>query len=111
MHVPAQGDIDWWAEQGSKQDMLKMMSHGHHIRYHAYKELEFEDALPERAFLTAESLKSGGWSLATHNCVHQAYLVFSDYSREHKLPNPFEDPINLIPKKWFARIPANPLSL
>ncbi|MBX9687855.1 MAG: hypothetical protein K2X27_14210 [Candidatus Obscuribacterales bacterium] len=107
MSVPAEADIDWWANQGSKTEMLKMMKSGPHIRYHAYKELRLDSAKPQEAIRTAEALRLGGWDLARHNCVHQAFLVFSNYSSAHALPSPFQDPLNLIPKTWFARIKAS----
>jgi hypothetical protein len=104
MHVPADGDIDWWAEQGSRSEMLKQMKSGPHIRYHAYKEIELTDSTPESALKFTDELRRGGWNLAKHNCVHQAFLIFSNYNSTHDLPSPFTDPLNLIPKNWFARI-------
>ncbi len=117
MHVPPEGDIDWWAEQGTKSDMLQTMKSGmspqsgYHIRYHAFKQIELEAPLANRAFDAAQQLKMGGWSLAKHNCVHQVYLVLSNYSKHHNLPNPFEDPLNLIPKTWFARVDGREICL
>lgn len=108
MHVPADGDIDWWSAQGSKEEMLEMMKTGPHIRYHAYKEIEADNVLPEQAVKYTEGLKSAGWHIAKHNCVHQAFQIFSTYTREHSLPNPYESPLNLIPKNWFARLPGSP---
>ena len=116
MHVPAGGDIDWWSEQGNKSDMLSMMKKGQHaaykgrhIYYHAFKEIEFDlaSSSPEKALQAAEQTNADGWHLSRNNCVHQAYLIFSKYSSEHKLPNPFQDPLNLIPKTWFSRIESD----
>ncbi len=111
MHVPRNGEIDWWAEEGNREEMLSMMRKGHHekyrgrhIQYHLFKELQLDKVKPELAVSKAEELKSGGWDLTRHNCVHHAYLIFSSYSTNHKLPDPFADPLNLIPKSWFARI-------
>lgn len=111
MHVPPYGDIDWWAEQGSKADMLKMMKIGPHIRYHDYKEVSLTESSPETALSFTEQLQTSGWNLAKHNCVHQAFLIFSNYNNKHELPNPFQDPLNLIPKNWFARISGEPKAL
>lgn len=104
MNVAPHGDIDWWAERGSKNDMLQTMKSGKHIRYHAFKEVILDEIVPEQAVATAEKLKTGGWHLSQHNCVHQSFLVFSNYSKQHNLPDPFADPLNMIPKNWFARI-------
>lgn len=111
MHVPENGDIDWWAQRGSKNDMLSEMKSGRHIRYHAYKEIVLAEVNPQNALQKAMQLKSSGWNLYTNNCVHQAFLVFSQYKSEHGLPDPFADPLNLIPKTWFARIEAEAISL
>jgi hypothetical protein len=108
MHVPAQGDIDWWAAQGSKALMLETMKSGPHIRYHAFKELKPADTMPERAATCAGNLKTGGWNIANHNCVHQAFLILSSYSRQHGLPDPFKEPLYLIPVYWFAGIAGEP---
>lgn len=111
MDVPPHGDIDYWAASGSKEDMFKMMRSGPHIRYHAYKEICLDESSPSAAINVAEELKAGGWNLAKHNCVHQAFLVFSNYSKTHCIPSPFADPLNMIPKTWFARIDSSVQSL
>jgi hypothetical protein len=111
MHVPAHGDIDWWDGQAGKTDMLAIMKSGPHIHYHAYKEIELPDCSSENAIMVANQIKVGGWHVTAHNCVNQAYLIFSGYSREHSLPDPFEDPLNLIPKIWFARISGSTIGI
>ena len=111
MHVSAHGDIDWWVAQGSKSAMFNMMRAGPHIRYHAYKELLLGDSSPEQAFLTAKELKAGGWHVIKHNCVHQAFLIFSSYNKLNSLPSPFDDPFNLMPRNWFSRINSDALRL
>src|SRR6185437_16904874 len=36
-HVNPSANNDWWSGTGTHDDMLRMMSGGHHIRYHAAK--------------------------------------------------------------------------
>ncbi|MBX9570222.1 MAG: hypothetical protein K2X77_15090 [Candidatus Obscuribacterales bacterium] len=111
MNVPPEGDIDWWVEHGSKDAMLKMMRSGHHIRYHAYKCINVQSAQPEKAVEAAHRLRSAGWHLARHNCVHQTFLVMNEYSSEHNAPDPFANVLNLIPKRWFGLLPGDTVSL
>jgi hypothetical protein len=111
MNVPAEGDIDWWVERGKKDDMLKMMRSGHHIRYHAYKVIDVETAQPQVAIEAAHGLRSRGWHLARHNCVHQTFIVMNEYSNEHNAPDPFANVLNLIPKRWFGLLRGSVHSL
>ncbi|MBX9641423.1 MAG: hypothetical protein K2X97_17335, partial [Mycobacteriaceae bacterium] len=109
MHVPAGKDIDWWAEQGSKEQMLQMMGKGQlpefkgkHIFYHAYKKVAIDEhaCFPEEAMRAAEFTSANGWHLSENNCVHQAYFIFSKYGKEQVLPSPYKDPLNMIPKTF-----------
>lgn len=117
MNVPPGADIDWWAQEGTKQEMLEAMKTGRcssgkrHIFYHAYKEIAIEDCAPDKAVSLADDLKMGGWHISRHNCVQHAYLIFTSYASEQKLPDPFADPLNLIPKTWFGRLSADPCQL
>lgn len=120
MDVPAGGDIDWWCERGSKEDMLEMMKFGkhqkysgRHIYYHAFKEIEFDRSAttPALALAAAEGTGAGGWHLAKNNCVHQSYTIFSRYNQSYQLPNPFTNPIDMIPKTWFAKLVADTVTL
>ncbi len=113
MDVPAGGDIDWWCERGSQQDMLEMMKfgkhknyQGRHIYYHAFKEIEFDlsATTPELALAAVEDTSTGGWHLAKNNCVHQSYTIFSKYNKTYELPNPFDNPLDMIPKSWFSKL-------
>lgn len=106
MNVPPAGDIDWWLERGNRAAMLKQMKSGHHIRYHAFKSMQIADAYPHKALEAAVSLQHGGWHLAKHNCVHQTYRIMDEYCKEHNFPNPHEDALNLIPKRWFSILPG-----
>lgn len=111
MNVPLEGDIDWWVERGDKDSMLKMMRSGHHIRYHSYKMIDVDAADPQKAIDAAHRLRLAGWNLAKHNCVHQTFMVISEYSHEHGAANPFASALNLIPKRWFALLPGAEVSL
>lgn len=106
MHVPPEGDIDWWMERGRKEDMLHVMRNGHHIRYHAYKTIDIDLAYPDEAVNAARKLKTQGWNVARHNCVHHTFTVLSEYTKEHGFPDPFRDILNLMPKRWFNLLPG-----
>ena len=112
MDVPPDGDIDWWVERGSRSEMLETMRRGHHqrsgyhIRYHAYKAIEVPRALPERAIEAAHKLRVMGWNLSRHNCVHQTFMILSEYCEQHDFPNPVNNLTHLIPKRWFQLLPG-----
>src|SRR5437762_2446685 len=42
MHVGKNGEIDWWAATGTREEMLKVMKSGGHLRYHAYKVIQVD---------------------------------------------------------------------
>lgn len=106
MAVPPHGDNDWWSEIGSKEQMLRTMSRGHHIRYHAYKVIETSRPDPITARSIAEELKVNGWHVGSNNCVHQAHRVLSNYGCTDYLPDPRNPAHNIIPRRWFAAIPG-----
>lgn len=112
MHVPEGGDIDWWEDRGTRSLMLETMKTGRsesgrrHINYDAFKEVSLGAVSAPDALRAVEDVKSGGWHILRRNCVKQAYLIFSSYSAAESFPDPFSDPLNLIPKKWFAKIPG-----
>jgi hypothetical protein len=99
------GDIDYWSGLGSFDQMLAEMSHGPHIRYHAYKQLPVAmiDAAPLQAKALAESLKGGGWTLWDNNCVHQTHAILETFGAGALLSKPMQA---LIPVKFFARAQA-----
>lgn len=113
MAVAPGGDIDWWCESGSMEQMLSTMRSGQHVRsgrhlfYHAYKEIKVDKPNPQRARETAEGQRMGGWEVLGNNCVHHAYQIFSDYGASEKLPNPSLDPFHRIPKTWFKLLEGN----
>lgn len=123
MHVAPGGDIDWWHEDGTRDDMLSAMKTGYgkdgrrHIFYHAYKQLDCELFSAPRAVEFTAEIERQGWHVFNQNCVQQAQRIFLKYSNEYlgssgnSLPDPFSNPLNLIPKTWFARIPSDPFSL
>lgn len=109
MAVPPGGDIDWWNETGSHDEMLATMRSGvheptrsRHIFYHAYKVLPVQTADPSRAASRAREQRQGGWSVLENNCVHHAYQIFSEYGAGHIVPDPCTSQTLLIPKAWFA---------
>lgn len=112
-NVEAEGDIDWWAATGSRDDMLRIMSAGdpgrYHIRYHLMKEVTVESASVDTARAAAESMRTGGWAVLSNNCVHQAYDVLTRYGAQ--LPDPNQPLTNLIPKVWFGKIPGQQFNI
>jgi len=95
------GDIDYWSGCGSFEQMLGDMSHGPHIRYHAYKQLPVgaADAAPLKARIMAEGLKEGGWTLWDNNCVHQTHRILKTFGAGAQMGDPAAA---LIPVKFFA---------
>lgn len=105
--VEPKGNIDWWAAEGSKEEMLTAMRAGDHIRYHAGKTCRIDNSNPEFAREMAERIKDAGWHVANNNCVHQAYNIFRAYGMRNEIRNPtIAGPIFLIPKLWFASWPG-----
>lgn len=104
--VPPGGSIDWWAHVGTQSDMMRMMSGGHHIRYHAYKVVEIDQPDPERAISAAASLRNAGWNVLLNNCVHHVHKVLSAYGCRVEIPDPNKPLTNLIPRQWFTSIEA-----
>jgi hypothetical protein len=133
-HVPPGGDIDFWCEQGSFEQMLESMSQGHHIQhqemryhinYHAYKKLHHDGGNPERALQELELIKAGGWSLLTNNCIDQTYRLLDAYGSASALVDPklryrsgrsyagqeVKRMSTLLPRKWFAAARGESFSL
>lgn len=110
MNVQPQKNNDFWAETGSKTQMLSVMGSGHHIRYHAYKSIAVEKAKPQEASCFAQSLADNGWNVMSNNCVHQVYSVLTAYGGNMKMPGP-DFGLNRIPKVWFEGIEAESFSL
>lgn len=123
LHVPPGGHIDWWCEEGTSLDMLQSMKTGfdkeqrRHIFYHAFKQLEVKSCSVQDAIALTCEIEKQGWHLFNQNCVQQAHMIFSSYSSEFNLDghrqsvdtfmaDVFSDPLNLIPKTWFARLPG-----
>ncbi|MBY0551571.1 MAG: hypothetical protein K2W95_30090 [Candidatus Obscuribacterales bacterium] len=117
MAVPPGGDIDWWCESGTEEQMLRAMrtgrntDGGRHIFYHAYKVILVPSPDPARAKYTAEHQQFGGWEVLANNCVHHAYQIFADYGAAATIPNPSGDPFHRIPKRWFNLLAGAPQSL
>ena len=126
-YVPPGGDIDFWCEEGSFEQMLESMSQGHHIQhqeiqyhinYHAYKELHLEhpSGNVERALQELEVIKAGGWSLLNNNCIDQTYRLLDAYGAGAALVDPkrrYRPKASaagqkhgrlstMLPRKWFA---------
>lgn len=133
-HVPPGGDIDFWCEQGSFEQMLESMSQGHHIQhqeiryhinYHAYKELHHDGGNPERALQELELIKAGGWALLTNNCIDQTYRLLDAYGSAAALVDPklrfrsrrsyagqeVKRLSTLLPRNWFAAARGESFSL
>jgi hypothetical protein len=117
MDVKPGGDIDWWCEEGKRSEMLQAMKTGYgkdgrrHIFYHSFKELKLPSISVQNAITCTSEIEKQGWHVVNQNCVQQAHLIFSSYSKENNMPDPFADPLNMVPKTWFARIPAEEFSL
>ncbi|MBP9094034.1 hypothetical protein KBI23_23640 [bacterium] len=135
-YVPPGGDIDFWYEEGSFEQMLESMSQGHHIQhnelryhinYHAYKELhdERQSGNVNRALQELEVIKAGGWSLLTNNCIDQTYRLLDAYGAGAALVNPkwrYQPKVSftgqkpsrlstILPRKWFAAASGKSVSL
>ncbi len=105
-HVPAGGDIDFWCEEGSYDEMIAAMASGHHIRYHACKRIGDDsyrfDGNVEAARLAVEAVKVGGWSVLKNNCIHHTYQILKAYGVDDNLLVPtLLRPWSMLPKKWF----------
>lgn len=104
--VEPNGNIDWWAEEGTREEMFTAMRAGDHIRYHASKTCKVETPNPDFALQLAGRIKDAGWHVAHNNCVHQAFNIFRAYGTRNEIPNPSVGPIFLIPRLWFASWPG-----
>jgi hypothetical protein len=100
-YVPPGGDIDFWSEQGSYEQMLQSMAAKHHIQYqdnrreyryhinyHDFKVLNHENANPERALQEIELIKAGGWSVVANNCIDQTYRILEAFGAGSTLVDP-----------------------
>lgn len=101
MDVPVDGHTDWWLSEGSRDEMLRVMKAGHHIRYHHYKCLPVESADPVKAEATARQTGVMGWSVLDNNCVHQTYQILSAYGGNTLVPDPASTVLARIPRLWF----------
>src|SRR5579883_1854541 len=67
MDVPPGNNIDWWCEEGSRDEMLNAMKTGYdktgkrHIFYHAFKMLNLERVYVERAMQFTAEIENHGW--------------------------------------------------
>lgn len=102
-YVAPGGDIDFWCDRGSLDNMLKEMAAGHHIYYHAYKEIPVARPDYHGALAFVEGIKAGGWCLLGNNCVNQTVALLRTYGADpDKLPD-----ASLFPRRWFGAIKAN----
>ncbi len=104
MSVVPGGNIDWWTQQGSREEMLSIMREGTHIRYHDFKTVSVNTAKPEQAIAEATKLSHEGWDVLRHNCVHQTHQILSLYGAGALLPSSFIP----IPRVWFGGITGPP---
>lgn len=100
------GNMDWWAQMGSFDEMMEMMRRGPHIKYHSYKCVTVDDAKPENALQKADEVSKGGWAVLTNNCIHQAFHILKTYGVGREVPNPQTGVLIRISKVWFGSIEA-----
>jgi hypothetical protein len=105
------GNIDWWEQTGSFDEMIHAMRHGPHIRYHAYKCVTIDDATPHHAVRTVSETAKGGWMVLNNNCIHQAYRILRSYGAKDEIPNPDSGLLIRISKVWFRSIEAEEIIL
>lgn len=108
MKVEASKNNDFWYETGTEQQMLEVMKAGFHVRYHAYKVIAVEQALPEAAQAVAEATKEIGWMVLNNNCVHQTHRVLEAYGALLPCIKKAE---HGLPKLWFSKIQSAPICL
>lgn len=102
MSVQPGEHTDWWCGFGTKDEMLKTMSRsGEHIWYHRCKSVIVTNANPVRAEKVARATELSGWTVLTNNCVQQTYEIVEAYGADRFIPNPWQNPFNLIPRIWF----------
>lgn len=102
MSVPPGEHTDWWCGYGTREDMLKAMARSsEHIWYHKCKGVEIQNADPSAAEKVAREQQFAGWTVLTNNCVQQTYEIVKAYGADCKIPSPWENPFNLIPRVWF----------
>lgn len=102
------GDVDFWCNQGSFDEMLYMMSSGPHIRYHSYKRLSVSNASPDQARQYALSLKERGWCIVDNNCVHQTVHLLQVFGVTKEVLNaggflPVAKSLR-VPVQWFGAL-------
>jgi hypothetical protein len=98
---------DWWCGFGTREEMLKgMSSAGDHIWYHRCKSVIVPDADSKQAEKVARSTQFTGWTVLTNNCVQQTYEIIEAYGASKFIPNPWQNPFNLIPRVWFNSFPG-----
>jgi len=103
-------NTDYWSRQASFEEMLDEMTHGPHIRYHAYKCLPVPAALaaPAEAKTMGENLRDQGWTLWQNNCVHQTDRIVKVFgAAEHVRAAKHA----LTPQKYFALAQGQPHNL
>lgn len=99
-YVPAGGDIDFWTGRGSYDTMIDDMTRGHHIYYHAVKEIAVSRPNVEQAETLVERISGGGWCVVGNNCVNQAAGILRAYGASpDKLPEAV-----VFPRFWFKAI-------
>jgi len=108
MSVPPGEHTDWWCGYGTKKDMLEQMSKvgSGHIWYHKARGVKVSNAHPVEAKKIAISQEFAGWTLLTNNCVQQTWEIIKTYGADRTIPNPWENPFNLIPRVWFDSFPG-----
>lgn len=105
MHVPEGEHTDWWCEYGTEKDMLDIMGGTrNHIWYHTTKGVIVPEAEPEEAEKMARSQETCGWSVFDNNCVVQTFEIMKAYNAASLFPDPWEQPLCMIPRVWFANI-------
>ncbi len=102
MHVEPGEPTDWWCEYGNEDEMYTRMSRSHnHIWYHSCKSVLVPKATPKIAEKMALGQELGGWSLLSNNCVGQTFELIKAYGAETKIPDPWQNSLNMIPRVWF----------
>jgi hypothetical protein len=99
-YVPAGGEIDFWTARGSYDTMIDDMTRGHHICYHAVKEIAVSEPKVKLAENLVERISGGGWCVVGNNCVNQAATILRAYGASpDKLPEAV-----ILPRLWFKAI-------
>lgn len=106
MRVPPQSPTDWWAREGTLDEMLHDMQHGHHVQYEAFKVIDTAEAEPLSAQAAAEQTGTYGWAVLDNNCLHQTHSIIAAYGAGADLPDHSAPPMHRIPRFWFDKIAA-----